>query len=85
MQADALRPLNLGSVGHEGEDGEGPLRMGTGVGSDREDPAETIPVWPEEILRQVGDYLWLGVSRSLRSPSPTIDLVSIRRTRASTP
>ena len=73
MQADALRPLNTGSVGSgEGENDERPLRMGTGVDSDREDPVETIPVWPEETLRQVGDYLWLSVSRSFRFPSPTI-------------
>jgi len=85
MQADALRPLTSGSVGGgEGEDGERPLRMGTGVSSDREDPAEAIPVWPEETLLQVGDYLWLSVSLSFRFPSPTIDVVSNRRTRAFT-
>jgi len=77
MQADALRPLNSGSVGSNGgEDGERPLRMGTGVGSDGGDPVETIPVWPEESLLQVSDHLWLSVSRSLSFPSPTIDFVA---------
>ena len=86
MQANALRPLNTVAVGSdEGEEGERPLRMGTGVDSGREDPAEAIPVWPEETLLQVRDYLWLSVSRSLRFPSPTINLVSDRRTRAFTP
>jgi len=88
MQADAPRPLNTVVVGSdEGEDGERPLRIGTGVDSDREDPIETIPVWPEEALLQVRDHLRLSVSRSLRfpSPSPTIDLVSNRHTCAFTP
>lgn len=69
MQADALRPLNPGSVGSdEDEDGERPLRMGTAVDPDRIDPVEAITVWPEETLLQVGDYLRLNVSRFLRFP-----------------
>jgi hypothetical protein len=69
MQADALRPLNPGSVGSdEDEDGERPLRMGTAVDPDRIDPVEAITVWPEETLLQVGDYLRLSVSRFLRFP-----------------
>jgi len=75
MQADALQPLNTGSVGSdEGEDGDHPLRMGTGVHADRGDPAESVAVWPEETLLQVGDYLRLGVSRFPLSPRrpPTI-------------
>ena len=63
MQADALRPLKSGSIGNgEDEDGECLLRMGTGADSDREDPVETIAVWPEETLHAVGDYLRLRVS-----------------------
>ena len=69
MQADALLPLNSGSVGSgEDEDGECPLRMGTGVDSSQEDLAEAIAVWPEETLLQISDYLWLSVSLSLRFP-----------------
>ena len=69
MQADALRPLNSDSVGSdEDEGGERPLRMGTGVGSDRDDPAEPVAVWPEEMLVQAGNYLRLSVSCFLQFP-----------------
>lgn len=74
IQADALRPLSTGSVGcDEGEDDDRPLRMGTGVHADRGDPAESVAVWPEESLLQVGDYLQLGVSRFPLFPSSAVD------------
>lgn len=70
MQADALRPLNSDSAGSDdGEDGERPLRTGTGVDSDQRDVAETVPVWPEETLIEVGNYLRLSVSR-FQLPQP---------------
>ena len=69
MQADALRPLSSDSVGSgEDEDGECPLRVGTGVDSSQEDHAEAIAVWSEEMLLQIGGYLRLSVSCSLRFP-----------------
>ena len=69
MQADALRPLDAGSVGDEGdEEDERRIRMGSGVDLGREDHDGTVAVWPEETLLQVGDYLRLNVSGTLRSP-----------------
>lgn len=67
MQAEALRPLNTSSVGNE-EDDERPLRMGTDVDPGGKDHDESVAVWPEEILLQVGDYLRLSVSRVLHFP-----------------
>lgn len=65
MQADALRPLHSVSAGgDEDEDDERLLSVGTGVDSDRKDPAKIVTVWPEETLLQVGDYLRLSVSDS---------------------
>ncbi|KAF9649634.1 hypothetical protein BDM02DRAFT_3094437 [Thelephora ganbajun] len=66
MQTDALRPLDPGPIGND-EDGddERPLRMRTGVDSDRKEPAETTAVWPEETLLQVSDYLRLSASQRL--------------------
>jgi hypothetical protein len=69
MEADALQPLKSSSGGGEvDEDDERPLRVGTGVSSDRDDHVETVAVWPEETLLQVGDYLRLSVSNSLHFP-----------------
>ena len=86
MQADALRPLNSGSVGSdEDEEGGRPLRMETGMDSDRKDPAENIAVWPDETLLQVGDYLRLSVSRFLQYRSGLQQPVSFSRNIISPP
>lgn len=69
MQADALAPLQSVSVGSdEDDDEERPLQARTGVDSDQKDPDETVAVWPEETLFQVGDYLRLSVSCFLHFP-----------------
>lgn len=67
IQADALQPLNTDSAGNEDDEDGRPLRMGTGVDPERKDDAESVAVWPEETLHQVGDYLRLGVSCFLHS------------------
>ena len=74
IQADALRPLNISSVENEEEGGERPLRMGTGADSDRNGSDDTVavPLWPEETLLQVGDYLRLSVSLSLSGLPPIV-------------
>jgi len=65
IQADALQPLNTGSVENEDDEGERPLRMGTGADTERNDDAESVVVWPEETLHQVSDYLRLGAPQRL--------------------
>jgi hypothetical protein len=76
MQVDGLRPLDARSVGSD-EGGERPLRMGTGGGSDGKDQDETVAVWPEETLLEAGDYLRLGVSRTLHFTSSAIGLATM--------
>jgi len=66
MEADALRPLDSGSVGSDGDDDdERPLRMRTAVDPDGKDLASTVVVWPEETLLQVGGYLQLSAPQRL--------------------
>ena len=68
MQADSLRPLHPVSAGSDEDDGDGRPLLGIDVDSDQKDPGETVAVWPEETLLQVGDYLQLSVSCFLCFP-----------------
>jgi hypothetical protein len=80
MQADALQPLNSGPIGSEEDEDDGrPLRMGTSVDPEGKDHAETVAVWPEETLLQVGAYLRLGVSRFPYSWRPRLRFVTTSR------
>jgi hypothetical protein len=73
--------VSAGSGGDDddNDDDDGrPLQMETGVDTDQKDPCETVAVWPEEALLQVGNYLRLSVSCFYVFPSPVIDLAASR-------